>query len=706
MRGRDIMNLDLSTLSITMVKKAKYYLPPEIVELIAAHLALRHPPTLWSLARASKTYYACCRPAINELLYRDIHIIVSESPQDLQASVSGLIARLNRTNGLRHVRQLLVRGPSKDTESEWRPPRLADMRYDSSTGTYIAHHGRWRTEPVPRLLPSWVEDLEFEDTRVEEIAHLMKQLPDLTDLIWQYYDAVPVSILQALDQYLPRCRLHLDPFWLPERPSGANLDGLSIFTSPSVHTVKATVYRELFSLFDWHSRSAYEDILHILSLAPNLEEAYLRDFVLPSQNEASFPRRAALKVLHLQGISEGNERNSICNWGHYTDLSVLETLIIDQSIHQPIIRWLSDGVAFSSLQCLSISFGCGPGLTRTMAFYEAANQWLLSLPPLHDLELAGWHSRIHFKALVSHHGSRLSRLRLHNTSTRQYLTGEEILCLAQDCSLLQELKIPLRRTQGDSEEVASYRALGAIQKLKYLSLDFQVIPVGMREQPREDFISTVQRFSINDYDLFSLASFDESENQLFSRSERSILRNGHVRRMIIDTIIDERLICAIYKAISDSKPPGSTVLEDLTISSTSVNDNFHDFRETINPFVSSWRIRRAPGYRHREKLIINAVQPANPNPGYDGRGPIEDEHRALPETVQNVFDQLFPGKKSKGPPRKFSKKLETKREKEESKRLATWTGRLHSFPLALAGGPVSTYQVNNFLDSGGAYLGV
>ncbi|KAJ5167345.1 uncharacterized protein N7482_006126 [Penicillium canariense] len=245
--------------------------------------------------------------------------------------------------------------------------------------------------------------------------------------------------------------------------------------------------------------------------------------------------------------------------------------------------------------------------------------------------------------------------------------------MGEQCPLLEDLAITINRTQGGFEELESYAALGSLQNLKYLDLVYEVTPTGLLHGPREAITSSARNFSFKNNELPGISSFDEFENQIFKAASRHVrLRNGHVQRLIVDSVIDEKLACAVFKAISDAKLPGSPLFKDLTVTACGASCGY-DTERIVDTFTSSWRVMRDPHSHSRENLIAEEIQPHRDLGG---------RYCHLPPWVEPIFYRLFPAGKPKAPPRKESKKLATKREEEKSQTVPMWRRYLHGFRLA------------------------
>lgn len=149
----------------------------------------------------------------------------------------------------------------------------------------------------------------------------------------------------------------------------------------------------------------------------------------------------------------------IAEWAQYTDLSVLQHPKLGSQVDDTILKdWSQMGISFPSLKTLTIDIRPQHGLKSTAQFYHEACWFLEGLPPLTELCLAGWNSRIPVESIVNAHGSSLLKLIIKH-STWQCLNEREIRLIGKKCPYLEEFSTRIRRTMGDAREVAVYRAL-------------------------------------------------------------------------------------------------------------------------------------------------------------------------------------------------------------------------------------------------------
>lgn len=669
-----------------MPHKNTPYLPPEVVQIIVDYLAFEHPPTLMNLAKACKTYYTCCRPAIKSLLFHDIKLPVPRScraSDKFNAAAKNLVNRLEAAQSFSAVRRLFIpcirsvryswELPTADEEAksrEWEPPRLSDLKC-SRADTYTTQYGNWEKS---HQMQDCLFSPNSEASDVEEfhrpIVELIKMLPGLTDLTWAWPAEIPPSVLKSLHQYRPHCRLHVDLFFRSDTlGDGDDPRDIQLLKSSSLHTITVACGTR---------QGCYTFLLRSARLAPSLKVLrFKRDrHNVPYRGLWAIRNRitsgpARLEAMHFEE-SDDFRSEILCDWSYHTDFSALQTLqIVGKLEDDAFSSWSKAGISFPFLRSLSLCIGSDRA--RSAEFYESAREFITDMSLLCELELNGWHTIIGIESLVRN-GSQLRKLKLLNPPPWQFVNEQEIFLLGERCPLIQDLAIPVLRTQGDAEEVRLYKALGSLKNLQHLDLCYQVTPVTFHHFPRE----SIYHGSANDLTTINTPPnnplWSDFENEFSSLScEGFSLRNGHLKNVMIDSVIDEKLVSAIFTLISENKPPRWPHLKELRLTCT--GGTYRGiFTWMVRNFTSKWRAMRNPYSRARKRVLVERLFEDN-----DGTS----RYEPLSEEILPVFYRLFPVALPKGPPRKQSKKLAAKREKERRETAPMWKRYLHSFPLDL-----------------------
>lgn len=117
------------------------------------------------------------------------------------------------------------------------------------------------------------------------------------------------------------------------------------------------------------------------------------------------------------------------------------------------------------------------------------SEFMLALPPLVTLYLCGYFHKATFDAVMQQHGASLRHLTLRpgkemphapprtpNDVVKPepfFLSNDEVEDIRRHCPDLLELSLWIHRTQGDGREVAIYRAIGDMRRLKSVDLELE-----------------------------------------------------------------------------------------------------------------------------------------------------------------------------------------------------------------------------------------
>lgn len=688
----------LIVLKATMHRKEppSTHLPPEIVHIITSYLLAEDPAAVFSLARTSKTYYAYCQsaiqPAVKFIKFHDVKIAVPRPRKEaeLKEIVNRLIKRLRAADGFGCVRRVFVAHPKLhysdyrqyDEEAEWKAPYLPTILSHGQAAHHTTQYGQWQETPLARNPQHYREpDRDFSDDVYKPVVKLMKLLPNLTDLIWSWSSGMPPCILRSLRHDQPQCRLHLDyifngsaiprqnkipwysTFWRDNR-------NVMWYRTPSVHSIRIGSHRES----SWRGPQQDDPLLRAVTNVPNLKELRLtRNDSAPDRPSGGqfAPEKLSLEALHFESKLDFSG-GILYGWSRYIDFSTLNTLKIHGRLDEDVFGTGDfTKLSFPSLRSLSLHIDCENNL-RSVEFYNSANTFLLSLPPLAELELEGWHALVSIESLVAYHGPRLRKLKLLNPAAWQFVNEEDIRLIDGGCPSLEELGIPLDRSQNEIEQFTLYMALGSLKNLSTLHIHFEVPPPRKHEILREAMTSSSEKMLSSANMPLNDPAFTKFQSQTCANAhyKEHQLRNGHVERIIVNAVVDQKLACEIFRVISDAKPLGSVKLKDLRIS-TSGSNYGHSMAWIVDTFTTAWQVRqvRANSCGRKTLIVAEELQPTEKNSG--GRYDI------LPEWIEPIFQRLFPGPQCKGPPRKTSKKLgSNKQHDDESK--ATWRRQLRS----------------------------
>lgn len=647
------------------------------------------PAGVLNLARTSKTNYFYCQPAIQSavksLIFHDIKIAIPRPRRkaDLKGIVNRLVKRLKAADTFDCVRRVFIAHPKLlqakspfdttrfyEEEDEWRQPCLSTLLSFNRVDKHTTQYGQWLETPLRRHPREYRKcDQGLPSELYEPVAKLIEILPSVTDVIWTWSPSVTPCILDVLHRKKPQCGLHLDYFF-GEYVFDRDTLNVMWHSSPSLQSIRIGPDSHNFR----GSFAQRERLLRSVIGAPNLKELRLsRNEKAPnirSENE-HLSEKLSLEALHFESTSSFDD-DIMYGWSHYIDLSTLQTLKIHGRLNgDDLFNGRSQlNRTFPYLRALRLNISSDE--LRPAEFYESVNNFLHTLPQLTELELDGWHSMINIESLVAYHGPSLGRLKLLNPAAWQFVNEKEIRLINRACPLLEELRVPLNRSQN---ELGLYRALASIRNLRSLYIHYEILPFQVHEASRVKMTSSNESVSSHTNMPLDDPSFDEFQSQPCERVDyqEHQLRNGHVERIIVDSIIDQKLASEIFQVIADAKPLGSIKLNNLTISVSGSNYG-HSISMLVDTFGKSWYVRHINASSRGRGLLIMAeeIQSAEENAGGYG---------LIPESIEPIFRRAFPEQQhlqrlETRQPRKTSKKLGTKRQDEMGP--STWKHHLRA----------------------------
>jgi hypothetical protein len=147
-----------------------------------------------------------------------------------------------------------------------------------------------------------------EDNAWEPLADFIRQLPTLTEVVYNCSNQLSRCILEVLHRERSDCRLHMKTFYfrsLHERKTDHHEFALA--TSPCLHSIFAQ-----YPSFDYFNMMAQEDfneeaVLRTISVAPKLKKARL--FQTPMPGDLDLERAAQRPRRLWQGFSLASIRN-------------------------------------------------------------------------------------------------------------------------------------------------------------------------------------------------------------------------------------------------------------------------------------------------------------------------------------------------------------------------------------------------------------
>ncbi|KAF7131148.1 hypothetical protein CNMCM5793_004198 [Aspergillus hiratsukae] len=588
-------------------------LPPEIISLVIRFLADVHPLSIFRLLRVNKRCFTLALPVAKSLVFHTVRLQFSRR-QRVDNQVATVCAKLQKADAFPYVRLLITEGffmdenPPSDYDDEWFPPpvsRFSPLNRD------------------PRDSYEFEEELEsrntiWRDTDIdyecwEGVAGLIKRLPALDDLHHLHYEQFPPCLLQALHQYRPECRLHLHSFvlWSVWEPTVEEHE-YCLVTSPSLYSI--TPYYDTSTPEGvWQKRS----FVCILGLAPNLKVIYPRADdptyhasgagMTKLMQKPGAENPAAIERLRVKHSYSPMLAAALEEWAPYIDFSTVQILDLGSSIQGEALAAWADRLHFPALRTLRLFLGAKRGGSeQEPEFYPHAARFLQTLPPLSEIHLEAWHSGLPIGTLAKRHGPRLRKLSVVGVPW-QCVTKDDILQLGRYCPQLEKMTIPIRRTQGDAQEVALYKALGTIRNLKFL-----------------DLVLDVSDPTLDDEHASVDPHWDDFDNQPANVDLGGVnpTRNGHLRRLLINTLIDKQLASSIFEVISAAKPQHAPcgLLERLSLSVQGQTRPAHlahcEFSHFVRLLSTEWTIERDIRYEHRERFearptLVSMLQCSN-----------------------------------------------------------------------------------------------
>uniref|UniRef100_A0A8H7NL51 Uncharacterized protein n=1 Tax=Bionectria ochroleuca TaxID=29856 RepID=A0A8H7NL51_BIOOC len=523
-------------------------LPRETLLQIAGYLADSHRPSLYAFALASKSCYISAT--------RD---------------VDALLEALSRTDSYRHVSALSLKGCL-----DVKKPISTHPGFDS-----IDPLGWWKRTLVdePRintLLPNTEpihrgefinDDDRYNDRSSKDytawapIISLIKTLPSLAKLVYDCPDQFPPGLLDALHSHHPRCRLH----HLKLRLQTLSWDHpdpheMALATSPCLYGARLyCAWRDSEGVEDFSQEAMME---LVAGLAPNLKEV---------ATWSGFTDFSCLRCLALGGEGAGWSLDHV------------------NGVNGEVMAWMAHNCSFTQLKVLRLVLERDTDATQRANYGDNAVLFFTSLGPLEELSVTGALEPKILKAILHQHGPTLEKLGLHSSEDASgddpaqvsrheipmIFTKEHIQGIHTQCPILEELAIPVKRTQSNAAEVDIYKSLARLDRLKslFLILDCSDWRVSRDSSYGPD------------------PSFDEDDRESWSFN----VKRGDVRVGLINSAVDETLARAIWGTICQHKV--GRRLESLRLWTTGGGVFGNDRQETPSLFTSlsrSWSITRLP----------------------------------------------------------------------------------------------------------------
>ena len=479
-------------------------LPLHLFEHICKYVTRR---SLFSLSLTS----TFCRQAATPQRLSRLGLTIRDK-QKLRDDLQQWVAILGRGDGFRHVRRVVVVGFMLDgNESEVDPRRhlLPSTAGTDSDGDSDGEDERfWFPPDWPPLTT------QFKQGQHEAwlpFAQFLGQLPGLKDLVYACTHQLPVCVLTALHQYHPHSRLHVHTFSLrslyQERDQLHDIDPdeLALATSPCLYSIRARCLRyDTYRRFSFNLEAVesmvrgYAPALRRVSIVYESPGGFLglqeairaprapwRGFPGPSPDRPS-PQLAQPALAHLETlVLSGNPPIpwGLAEWNNRTDFTRLRRFELFSGVSLDALNTLASMAAdnkFHSLQVLGLYIAHERSSLRLLAeetpqrpsdMDKATSLFLQAIPPLHKVDLTGAVGPRAIHALLHRHGPALRTLRLlPRRETTTTPTNDLAHALPPHCPRLETLTLRVERRRGGPQEVAVYRALGALPRLARLTV--------------------------------------------------------------------------------------------------------------------------------------------------------------------------------------------------------------------------------------------
>ncbi|ETS79157.1 hypothetical protein PFICI_09010 [Pestalotiopsis fici W106-1] len=428
-------------------------------------------------------------------------------------------------------------------------------------------------------------DLRDNDTNlVHLLPTFLSRVTVLQDLVWAP-SQIPSRVVDMLATQFPQCRLHMHRFqlgslWMhrDQVPQPISSQDWALVTSPNLCTAVAYCNSSDHKGnlgFLW---PAVMDM--VAGVAPSLQHVTFRPGPASAALgllEARYGGRPPWAGFHpdlASGSGDGHDTRNcedasrgtgektrgalrslvyrqavtdeeMLQYSERTDLTKLSHLTLrktaSQSLPLPTLAAQARAGEFCNLTSL-----CLQQMGPRGEHLGALNDILENIGPLKHLCLEGFVGNNSFNIILRRHGKTLRSLHLDSRglfsenderkpSELLRMTAAEVQRIAEFCPYLTEIEIPVSRSHGDAREVALYRALSQLGRLKraWLHLCFWV-------GPDEN------------------ASDDVPEEDMYQSWENAAVTLPHLKDAIVDCAIDGTLARSIFNVISDEGNARST----------------------------------------------------------------------------------------------------------------------------------------------------
>ncbi|KFY29855.1 hypothetical protein V494_08427 [Pseudogymnoascus sp. VKM F-4513 (FW-928)] len=342
-------------------------------------------------------------------------------------------------------------------------------------------------------------------------------------------------------------------------------------------------------------------------------------------NDKHSSPRGSLQFLKFSS-SEGITIQLVKDWRASTDFSVLKTLKLGVQLQRDAAEFLTTNCSFPSLANLSLHLHARhySNPSDKKGYYDSANRFLCSLPPLYTLHILGFDApQTTLDTVLGHHGSSLHKLNL----SRQRIAADNVLQrfledIRDYCPLLEDLYLSIPRSKGDAAEVTLYKTLGSIPQLQRLSLYLEASYIS-EDCTNDDYLEYEEPIvPVNPTDYY-------------------IRRNNHTQDVLINSAVDEPLVRDIFWAIASGKRGDTSALDELTVRTYCECAQRHSQASSLPTVITTlaggWEVKRNPRDDSPQDLIVE-----------DLRYLEEADDSPLDPFLEPIFRELWPAKHNEG----------------------------------------------------------
>ncbi|KAF2123667.1 hypothetical protein P153DRAFT_412508 [Dothidotthia symphoricarpi CBS 119687] len=610
-------------------------LPLEIVQQIADCVEIVHRPSLFAFSLASRA----CHRAAAFLVFRKLSITI-HNREGLRRDADRLVETLFRADSARQVQNITIKGALRlntkrtdiyNPDECWlRRSGLAEILVDEelmdNSRRYVVYDERV------------IEESSEEDMAWAPIVSLLQALPGLRDLVYDCQSQLPPSLLRALHEQHPLCRLHHLTFRFRTLLWGVPYPyEMELATSPSLYRVRVTcTYQDSDGDFDFN-RDAVMELA--AGLAPNLKEVTILDlnpYLSSSQRSVRKPSwqglpgcigegTGSLTSLSLKGFEGFIRPAQLQSWAKHTDFAHLQhlvlgglSLIFPCGLSGETMEWIARNLSFPYLKTLVVYLTRDDTFIERPHYNENAISFFQAINSLEELSINGPMEPQIIDAVLNHYGPTLKKLRFNPMEHM----SDRIVQIQAQCPVLEELAIPVMRNKSSASETEIYKCFGKMKSLRFLFLTLDCANWRIGRDPTYD------------------PCFNEGDQELAWIHTKNVKR-GNVREALINSAVDETLARSIWEIIAENKT--GRRLEQLKL----WTKNGGNFASTASTYAistaaksmsRSWLIKRLP----RDDTEDIAVKEL----GQCARETHERESsKKLECVVERIYHSIWPRKK-------------------------------------------------------------